>query len=398
VAAAIEREVAAGQTFVGTVMPLKRAVVGSAVDGRVVELAAEAGQRVAEGQKLAQLLTETIQLELKAARAELDLRRQQLAELENGSLPEEIDQAKQRMEAAKARMQYAQTRRQRYESLEGQGGVVSLEDLDEARAAADQAEPLYREAVAAYQLVVKGPRDEAIAQARAQVAMQEALVEQIEDRLRKHTIVSRFAGYVVTEHTEAGQWLKRGDPVVELAALDEVEVLAYVVEQQVPYIKLGMLARVQVPGLPDPEGSMLEGEVVAIVPQADLRARTFPVRLRVKNSYDEDGPLLKSGMSARVTLPVGPRQKAVMVPKDALVLGGPSPMVFVVDAQVGGQGKVRPVPVDLGVAAPNLIQVKGDIQAGQMVVVEGNERLRPGQAVMVSRALKSEVGASSQPE
>ena len=66
----VQREVATGQTFVGTIVPTRRAVVGSAVDGRVVELYVSEGDRVDKGQPLAQLLTETISLELKAAQAE----------------------------------------------------------------------------------------------------------------------------------------------------------------------------------------------------------------------------------------------------------------------------------------------------------------------------------------
>ena len=387
VAPAIEREIAAGQVFVGTVRPLQRAVVGSAVDGRVIQRVAEEGQHVARNQPLVRLLTESVELERRGAEAELELRRQELAELENGSRPEEIEQAKARMEAAKATKEYALTRRARYESLEGEGGVVSLEALDVARAAAERAEPIYNEARVAYELAQKGPREEQIAQARARVAMQQALVDQIKDRIGKHTIVSLFDGYVIAKHAEVGQWLQKGDPVAEVVSLDEVEIQAYVVEQHVPHVRLGMQVQVQIPALLQ---RTFTGVVSAIVPQADVRARTFPVKVRLRNPVGEEGPLLKSGMYARVTLPVGAKKRAVMVPKDALVLGGPRPVVFTVQPDADRRGKVNPVPVELGVAAPNLIQVTGEIKPGQLVVVEGNERLRPGQDVVVSRVIEPE--------
>ncbi len=93
-AALVEENVIATQTFVGTVMPVRTATIGSAVDGRVIEFAVEEGDRVEANQPVAQLLTETIQLEIAAAEAELDDRRQQLAELENGLRPEEVEQAR----------------------------------------------------------------------------------------------------------------------------------------------------------------------------------------------------------------------------------------------------------------------------------------------------------------
>ncbi|MEX0611631.1 MAG: efflux RND transporter periplasmic adaptor subunit, partial [Pirellulales bacterium] len=329
VSPAIEREVIAGQTFVGTVMPLRTAIVGSAVDGRVVEYPLDEGMRVESGQMLAQLLTETIQLELAAAEGELELRRQALAELENGTRPAELEQAKARMVAAQARWQYAQARRTRADNLFRQGQAMSEEERDEMIALAVEGEQAYLDAKAAYALAVEGPRKEQIAQAKAQVAVQQATVDRLNDQLAKHTIISRFAGYVTAEHTEVGQWVKQGDPVAEVAALDEVEVVAQVVEQYVPHIRVGMTVSVQIPAIP---GQMFSGVVSAIVPQADVQARTFPVKVRVKNQLIEKEPLVKSGMYARVMLPTGNKQMATLVFKDALVLGGPQPLVYVVDA------------------------------------------------------------------
>jgi hypothetical protein len=77
----------------------------------------------------------------------------------------------------------------------------------------------------------------------------------------------------------------------------------------------------------------------------------------------------------------------MLVAKDALVLGGPQPVVFAVDlaGPDAKQGKARSVVVQLGVAEGNMIQVRGDLQPDQLVVVQGNERLRPGQDVQIQR-------------
>src|SRR5207237_9649945 len=91
------------------------------------------------------------------------------------------------------------------------------------------------------------------------------------------------------------------------------------------------------------------GRVAIINPQADVRAHTFPVKVRVANRIDNDQPLLKAGMFARVTLAVGKPTACVLVPKDAVVLGGPQPLVFIVSSG-GAKTVVRPVPVTLGAA------------------------------------------------
>lgn len=388
----VQREVAKGQTFVGTVMPSRRAIVGSAVDGRVVEFPVNEGDRVYEKQPLAQLLTETISLELEAAEAELDLRNQELAELQNGSRPDEIEQARARMESARASADYRQSQQKRVMSLFQQGRAATDQQVDEATSLSLAAKEAYQEALAAHQLMVDGPRPERIAQAQARVAMQQAVVEKLRDQIKKHTMISRFDGYVVAEHTEIGQWVSRGDPVAEVVALDEVDIEAKVVEGQVPFIHIGSSVRVEIPALPE---HTFTGTVVSVVPQADIRSRTFPVKVRVKNEIDKgDQPLIKSGMLAQVTLPTGALQDAVLVPKDSLVLGGSDRMIWIVDpASVTpeeGTGlmtaEAEAVPVKLGVAENDLIQVIGDVAGQHSVVVLGNERIprpRPGQPTMV---------------
>lgn len=380
-AAVVDRDVASGQTFVGTVMPTRRAVIGSAVDGRVIDVMFEEGDRVEKDQPLAQLLTQTIELELAAATAELELRQQQLNELENGSLPEEINQSRARMERARIAAQFRQKDFERL-TLLSQKRASSQSELDMTQSAALEAQEAYGEARAAHQLAVDGPRPELIAQAKAQVAIQQAVADRLADQIKKYTIASRFAGYVTVKDTDIGEWATQGGAIAEVIALDEVDVVAKVVDSHVPFINVGDAVRVEVPALAD---HVFTGRVAAIVPQADVRSRTFPVKIRVSNQISESSePLLKAGMLARVTLATGDTKQAQLVPKDALVLGGDQPVVWLVDpatiAQLGGgarQAKAVAVPVQLGVAEGELIQVMGAIPAGSLVVVKGNERIIP---------------------
>lgn len=375
----LEREVASNQLYVGTVNPTRRAVIGSAVDGRVVEMLADEGDRVAESQPLAQLLTETIKLELEAAKADLVVREQQLAEMENGSLPTEIQQANSRMERARVAAEFLEKERTRLTRL-NQRNVTSESELEIAISAALEAAELYDEAKAAHQLAVDGPRKERIAQARAQVAIQDAMVRKLEDQIKKYTIVSRFTGYVTVKQTDVGAWVTQGDPVVEVVSLDDVDVIAKIVEAHAAFIHVGDSVRVEVPALPD---RLFTGSIVAIIPQADVRSRTFPVKVRVKNEILPNGePLLKAGMFARISLASGAKEMAILVPKDAIVLGGPQPTIWLVDpARVGSsptgmqQSTATAVPVQLGIAEGSLIQVLGNIASGSLVVVRGNERI-----------------------
>jgi RND family efflux transporter MFP subunit len=401
VSAVVERQVREGQTFVGTVTPVRRSSVGSAVDGRVAEFPIRNGDFVRKGQPLAQLLTETIGHEVAAASSELRLRQAELNELENGTRPEELRRAKAVMLADQALVEYQRKRLKRAQDL-FERTAINDDELQLIISEATRAEQKYQQSVEDYAIAVAGPRAEQIEQARARVAMQQSITEKLSDQFGKHTIKAPFDGYIVAEHSEVGQWVQRGQLVAEVVALEEVDVVAQVLENHAAHVELWQVVLVEVPALP---GHILTGRVVSVVPQADLRSRTFPVEVRVKNEAVGSGPLLKSGMLAKTTLPTGPQTKALLVPKDALVLGGPQTAVYVVTAaeaegeSEGGGQTVRLVPVVLGIASGSLIQIAGDLKAGDQVVVRGNERLRPGQAVKVTGTIvvADESDGASQP-
>ena len=397
------------QQYIGTVMASRTSSVGSAVDGRVVVLHVNEGDFVEEGQPLAQLLTETINLELEAAKAELELRRQELAELQNGARPEELAAARARMLAAKAFREFRVAQRKRSEEL-FRKAAINEDEYNESIAEADSAEQLFRAADENFKLVSAGPRAEKIAQGKARLAQQTAIVQNLMSRIRKFTIKAPFDGYVVAEHTESGEWIKQGELVADIIALDRVDVLIHVLEKHVSHVRRGLQVLVEIPALPNRQFS---GRVVHVVPKADTKARTFPVKVQIENLIQENDPLIKSGMLARISLPAGPERRTVLIPKDALVLGGPRPVVFVVDLSrddgaaskqkpaggvsgkrtgkpdelVSQTGTVRQIPVTTGDTEGRLIEVINSLRPGELVVVRGNERLRTASEVVITDVL-----------
>ncbi len=389
VASVIETEVKSGQRVVGSVTPLRTSTIGSAVDGRVKVFCVNSGESVEEGQVLAQLRTETLEIEKAAAHAELNLAVHRLAELENGSRAEDIAEAEANMLGAAAALKNAENKLRRVESLATRG-ATSTTQLGDATEDADAARFTFKATEALYNRIKDGPRPELIAQATAQVELQRQKLNLIEDRITKSTIVAPFDGFVAAEFIEVGAWINRGDPIVEVIQIDEVEIQAPVTAEAVVSLRLGDVVRVEFPELPE---ELLTGTIDRIVPVAASRARTFPVHIRLTNRIHDGTPMLMAGMLARIDLPAGKRQLLPLVPKDALVLNGTDRSVFIVDRDSPGElndgqevtGTVRKVSVDLGVAIDDLIQVQGDIRADDLVVVVGNERLIPNSPVRIVR-------------
>ena len=294
--------------------------------------------------------------------------------------------------------EFREAKRERGRTL---GTSAAREELEENIALVSQSQALLEEAVTAVRLLTQGPNQqmepgqkneaEMTAQAtwtyalgEAKIAVQAAEVERLTEQYDRHTMFAPFDGYVTAELTEVGQWVMQGDPVAEIVELSQVDVEVGVLEDYVARLDPSVVGDVEVPAL---RGQRFEGMIAVINPQADARARTFPVKVRVQNVIDsKKGPLLKAGMFARVTLGVGDPIAVPLVPKDAVVLGGKVPMVYVVDTDKGGKMTVRPVPVTLGASRGLWISVGStEIKEGEQIVIEGNERLRPMQEVRIEK-------------
>lgn len=115
-------------------------------------------------------------------------------------------------------------------------------------------------------------------------------------------------------------------------------------------------------------GRLLFSDVVVDPATGDMRAR-----VQVQNAGDR----LLPGMFVRVRLPRGPQQSLLRVPQQAISRTGGKPQVLVVMAD----GKVQSRDVQLGDVVDNHYVVLGGVKAGERVVVEGQDRARPGAAV-----------------
>ncbi|MHC4938775.1 MAG: efflux RND transporter periplasmic adaptor subunit [Planctomycetota bacterium] len=367
----VQKSVAAGRTFVGTIRPFQESTVGAEVAGRIAEMLVRDGDRVKAGQPLARLKDRVVKVRIAAATATVKLRTAELDELRNGTRKEDLVQGRARVARDKAEVEYRKWQAEKAEELFARNSTTAA-DVKESRFALKAAEGRLAESEAALRLLEEGPRAERIVQAEAALESARAALAQLEEELAQHTVGAPFDGWVVAKRAEVGQWVASGDAVAIVAALDVVEMVVPVPQDAVGGIQVGQKVEVDAAG-------RHPGEVVSVVPEADVRGRTFPVRIRIKNPIADTQPRLKAGMLARVTLAVGKEQPTLLVPKDAIVLGGPAPIVWVVDEN--GAGRI--VPVTIGAGYGEMVGVTGPLKADDRVVVRGNERLRPGQPLRI---------------
>jgi len=224
------------------------------------------------------------------------------------------------------------------------------------------------------ELVTQKENDDAISQEgalRERLSQLEAEIRQVRDQIEKSQIMAPFNGWITREFTEIGQWVQAGGAVIEIVDLSHVKIQIPLPERYVSDIHVNDPVAIHFDSLPEFKA---QGRVFSVVAQADRVSRTFPVKIDVPNP----DLAIKSGMVSQITLTVGTPYEGLVIPKDALVLRGGKEFVFLVN-----EGSVSQIPITPKIHLDQLVEITGPIEEGMIVVIEGNERLFPGQPVRI---------------
>ena len=194
-----------------------------------------------------------------------------------------------------------------------------------------------------------------------------ARLEQNEDQLARTRILAPYAGIVVERLMMPGERVEEGGNVVRLVDQANLEVIARAPLEYYAFVHAGQELVLQA-------ANVLEtGTVRTVVAVGDLNSHQFELRV------DLEGSPFPVGQTLRVSLPVSDSREVLTVNRDALVLRAKGQSVFV----VAEDNTARQVQVSIGVGQGEDVEVIGDVQPGDQVVIRGNERLQPGQEVSI---------------
>ena len=188
--------------------------------------------------------------------------------------------------------------------------------------------------------------------------------------LEKSLIRAPYAGLVLARYKNQGEWVSPGDPICELAAIDDVMVRVPLSEALIPYVAVGQTLTLSISAT----GQSLKGKVEAVVPSVDAKSKTFDIKIGI-----DYAPGIFQNMSAMVNVPTGPVRKLKMIKRGALVRFQGKEFVYTVQ---DGLAKILPIRI-AAVEGEYLAVDTPLITAGMPVVIDGNERLRPDQPVTV---------------
>jgi membrane fusion protein (multidrug efflux system) len=194
-----------------------------------------------------------------------------------------------------------------------------------------------------------------------------SLAEATAARLR---IVAPFDGIAGIRSVNVGDYLKDGADIVNLEDLDAVYIDFRLPERFQTKVRPGQVALVQADAAP---GRKWNAVVQAIDPLVDANGRSVGIRGCIDNRQME----LRPGMFARVTAVFGERDNALVVPEEALVPQGGRQFVFrLVDGPDQDSKTAQRVEVKVGIRRPGRVEVTEGLQAGDVVVTAGQQRIQ----------------------
>jgi RND family efflux transporter MFP subunit len=334
--------------------PYQEVDVMAKVAGYIKEIRVDVGDRVKEGDVLATLEIPEMIDDLNHSRASI---RHSEAEVKRAQ--DEVKRAQSVHDGTHAL----------YTRLaavsEKRPGLIAQQDIDEAQSRDLAAEAQISVAISA------------LAAARQQVEMDNSARDRVQTLMDYRRVTAPFTGVVTKRFADSGSMIQAGTasqtqamPVVRLSQNQLLRLILPVPESAVSTVHIGQRVTVRVPTL----NRGFTGSVARFADKLAMETRTMDTEVDVPNS----DLLLIPGMYAEVDLTLARHDGVVAIP------------VMAVDPAGAGAGEIMVITpnrrvelrrVALGLETADRVEISSGLNAGDLVVLSGRSRLKPGQEV-----------------
>lgn len=324
---------------IGTLEAASRSEVAAREDGAVLEVKVDEGQSVQAGDVLAVLDARRIEATLKEAKAQLAAAQSMIRQRE--------------VELSRADVDF---------KMKGQ---------------------LYQDKAVAERVYLDAEREFHVAQSQLQSARDgltevESRIELLEVRREDMEIRAPFNGTILARHIETGEWVKPGDALFTMINSGEIEAWLDIPERLSEDVaRYARQLNIRINAI----GDEVESKSLRIIPDIDMRARTFKMVASLDNT---DGRMLP-GMSVTAWIPTSSREKRLLVDKDAVLQRqGGDYLIKTAGNETDGYTALQ-IPVTILFELGDHIALQTpDLKPGDYVIIEGNERMMPGTPVNIT--------------
>jgi RND family efflux transporter MFP subunit len=330
----------------GNIEAVTEAPVLARASGYIKRRYADIGDRVKEGQVLAEIEAPELDQQIRQAKATVD---------QANSM---VQQAEAALDQGRSNENLARVTAQRWENL-SKKGVVSRQEND-----------TYQAQWVAQQANVQA-LEKAVAAARNNASAVEANVARLNSLLEYQTVRAPFAGVITVRNVDTGVLVNEGNTLLyRIAQTDRLRTYLNVPQADAGSVRVGQKAVLVVPDLP---GRGFPGVVTRTANALDPATRTLLVEVQLPNP----GALLMPGMYAQVDLSVPRKDPPLLIPGDTLVVRSDGPQVAVVQPD----GRVHFARIQLGRDFGDHLEVLSGLEDGQQIVVNPSDAIREGARV-----------------
>jgi len=342
----------------GKVTPITKVEIKSKASGIVKKLDVDTGDRVKQGQVLAELDKVEIEAQVNSARA-------QLLSSQANLKSAEADEKRAEVDAMGVDIPTLQRAYDRAKEM-SHDGVISQATLDDAQR--NYILAVNKRDVARAQLTVNKAK---VAQAQAQVEKDQAGLKQLEEQLSYTTITAPIDGIVLSRDVEVGDAVSSilvlgsgATLVMTLGDTSEVYVKGKVDESDIGKVYLGQPARIRVETFKD---KIFTGHVTKISPMGVEKdnVTTFEVRVSINNPGGE----LKAEMTANAEILLDEHHNVLLVPESALLYDKDKKASVDIPDPRGKDG-MKKIPVTIGISNGVKTEVVAGLKQGDEVVLQ----------------------------
>lgn len=225
------------------------------------------------------------------------------------------------------------------------------------------------------------PADLDFAENTAQQSL--AAIEVLRATIAKKRIVAPFSGRLGIRAVNPGQFLNKGDAIVELESADPIYADFGLPQQELTRLEPGLEVRLQADAYP---GRTFTGKIETTSPRVRDDTRNVGVRAVFPNPAEA----LRPGMFARVSVILPESSTVLVLPASAITYSPYGDSVYVVETETTPEGSreiVRQRFVEVGPRRGDQTSIRKGLKAGDRVVVAGQMKLRNGAAVRIDNSI-----------
>ena len=369
-------------TATGYIIAAHKIEVASKVNGRVLWIGVDKGDKVKAGQVLVRLEDDEYRAQVTQYKGSLANLEARLDELRNGSRPEEVSRAKADVEQARADVANSKVTLDRTQQLVA-AGVLAKQNLDDAQAKYDGNEAHASSLQRTLDLAVLGTRKEQIAQVMGQIEEARGALGYAQTQLDNTVIRAPVTGTILDRNVEKGEFITTGfvgdkgakGYIVTMADLNDLQVELDISQNDFPKLGPNQKGTITTDAYPDRK---YQGAIEQVSPEADRAKATVQVKVQVAHPDEYLRPDMNATVAFYNDAPADSaaesNKRVVVIPSGAVHSGS----VFVV---VNEHARKRPVTT--GATTGKGVVIESGLVGGEDLIVSSDGELKDGQRVVI---------------